>query len=119
MLQEKKEEPWKRLCNAKPAGKTLTERIGKRPGNVAPIVGSLPRTSWAGDGAGCCPFGPGWNWNLSGDRGCTMRSPLSVMAALAAMACTGVSLAVSCFLPEMGLLSATAAVFWWQVVRWS
>jgi len=48
-----------------------------------------------------------------------MRSPLAVMAAFAAAGCTGVSLGVSWYLPEMGILAAAAAVFWWQVVRYS
>jgi len=48
-----------------------------------------------------------------------MRSPLALVAALAAAGCTGVSLGVSWYLPEMGILAATAAAFWWQVVRYS
>ena len=46
-----------------------------------------------------------------------MRSPLAVMAALAGASCTGLSLGVSWYLPEMAILAALAAAFWWQVVR--
>ncbi len=45
-----------------------------------------------------------------------MRSPLALMAALAAAGCTGLSLGVSWYLPELAILSAAAASFWWQVV---
>jgi hypothetical protein len=48
-----------------------------------------------------------------------MRSPLAVVAAVVAAGCTGLSLGVSWYLPEMGILAATAAAFWWQVVRYS
>ena len=46
-----------------------------------------------------------------------MRSPLAFLAALAAAGCTGLSLGVSWYLPELAVLSAVAAGFWWQVVR--
>ena len=46
-----------------------------------------------------------------------MRSPGALLAALAAAGCTGLSLGVSWYLPELALLSAAAAGFWWQVVR--
>ena len=39
------------------------------------------------------------------------------MAALAAAGCTGLSLGTSWYLPELALLAAVAAGFWWQVVR--
>ena len=45
-----------------------------------------------------------------------MRSPLAMLAALAGAGCTGLSLGVSWYLPELALLSAAAAGFWWQVV---
>jgi hypothetical protein len=45
-----------------------------------------------------------------------MRSPLALLAALAGAGCTGLSLGVSWYLPELALLSAAAAGFWWQVV---
>ena len=45
-----------------------------------------------------------------------MRSPLALLAALAAAGCTGLSLGVSWYLPELAILSAAAASFWWQVV---
>jgi len=48
-----------------------------------------------------------------------MRSPLAVMAAVAATGCTGLSIGVSWYLPEMAILAATAAAFWWQVVKYS
>ena len=46
-----------------------------------------------------------------------MRSPLALLAALAGAGCTGLSLGVSWYLPELALLSAAAAGFWWQVAR--
>jgi len=46
-----------------------------------------------------------------------MRSPGALLAALAAAGCTGLSLGVSWYLPELAILSAVAATFWWQVVR--
>jgi hypothetical protein len=46
-----------------------------------------------------------------------MRNPGSLLAALAAAGCTGLSLGVSWFLPELAILSAVAASFWWQVVQ--
>ena len=46
-----------------------------------------------------------------------MRSPLALLAALAATGCTGLSLGVSWYLPELAILAAAAAGFWWQVVR--
>ncbi|MEY5062451.1 MAG: hypothetical protein RLZZ112_415 [Verrucomicrobiota bacterium] len=46
-----------------------------------------------------------------------MRSPLVWLAALAAAGCTGLSLGVSWHLPELAILSAVAAGFWWQVVK--
>ena len=46
-----------------------------------------------------------------------MRSPLALLASLAAAGCTGLSLGASFYLPELAILSATAAGFWWQVVR--
>ena len=46
-----------------------------------------------------------------------MRSPGALLAAWAAMGCTGLSLGVSWYLPELAILSAIAATFWWQVVR--
>ena len=46
-----------------------------------------------------------------------MRSPGALLAALAAAGCTGLSLGVSWYLPELAILSAIAATFWWQVVR--
>jgi hypothetical protein len=39
------------------------------------------------------------------------------LAALAAAGCTGLSLGTSWYLPELALLAAVAAGFWWQVVR--
>jgi len=44
-----------------------------------------------------------------------MRSPLALLAALAGAGCTGLSLGVSWYLPELAILSAAAASFWWQV----
>jgi hypothetical protein len=44
-----------------------------------------------------------------------MRSPRALLAALAGAGCTGLSLGVSWYLPELALLSAAAAGFWWQV----
>ena len=46
-----------------------------------------------------------------------MRSPLALLAALAGAGCTGLSLGVSWYLPELAILAAAAAGFWWQVVR--
>jgi len=46
-----------------------------------------------------------------------MRSPGALLAALAGAGCTGLSLAVSWYLPELAILSAVAASFWWQVAR--
>jgi len=46
-----------------------------------------------------------------------MRSPGALLASLAAAGCTGLSLGVSWYLPELAILSAIAATFWWQVVR--
>jgi len=46
-----------------------------------------------------------------------MRSPLALVAAMAAAGCTGLSLGVSWYLPELAILSAAAAGFWWQVVK--
>jgi hypothetical protein len=46
-----------------------------------------------------------------------MRSPLALLAATAAAGCTGLSLGVSWYLPELAILSAAAAGFWWQVVK--
>jgi len=46
-----------------------------------------------------------------------MRSPLALLAALAGAGFTGLSLGVSWYLPELALLSAAAAGFWWQVAR--
>jgi len=46
-----------------------------------------------------------------------MRSPLTVLALLAAAGCTGLSLGVSWHVPELAILSAAAAGFWWQVAR--
>ena len=46
-----------------------------------------------------------------------MRNPGALLAALAAAGCTGLSLGVSWYLPELAILSAIAATFWWQVVR--
>jgi hypothetical protein len=45
-----------------------------------------------------------------------MRNPLSLLAAWAAAGCAGVSFGVSWYLPELAILSAMAAGFWWQVV---
>ena len=45
-----------------------------------------------------------------------MRSPMALLAALAAAGCTGLSLGVSWYLPELAILAAVAAGFWWQVV---
>jgi len=63
------------------------------------------------------PCGNGWNWSWSGDQSAVMRNPLALLAALAASGCTGVSLGVSWYLPELAILSAAAAAFWWQVAR--
>lgn len=46
-----------------------------------------------------------------------MRSPLSLLAATLAAGCTGLSLGVTWIVPELAILSAVAAGFWWQVVR--
>ena len=46
-----------------------------------------------------------------------MRSPSALWAALAGAACTGISFGVSWYLPELAILAAVAAIFWWQVVR--
>ena len=46
-----------------------------------------------------------------------MRNPAGWLAALAGAGCTGLSLGVSWFLPELAILSAVAAGFWWQVAR--
>jgi len=46
-----------------------------------------------------------------------MRSPGAVLAGLAAAGCTGLSFGVSWYLPELAILAAVAATFWWQVVR--
>jgi len=45
-----------------------------------------------------------------------MRSSLALLAALAGAGCTGLSLGVSWYLPELAILAAAAAGFWWQVV---
>jgi hypothetical protein len=42
---------------------------------------------------------------------------LAWLAALAGAGCTGLSLGVSWYLPELAILAAAAAGFWWQVVR--
>ena len=46
-----------------------------------------------------------------------MRSPFALVAAAFAAGCTGLSIGVSWYLPELAILSALAAGFWWQVVR--
>jgi hypothetical protein len=46
-----------------------------------------------------------------------MRSPLGLLAALAGASCTGVSLGCAWMVPELSLLAAVAAAFWWQVAR--
>ena len=46
-----------------------------------------------------------------------MRSPGALLATLAAAGCTGLSLGVSWYLPELAILAAVAGIFWWQVVR--
>jgi len=46
-----------------------------------------------------------------------MRSSGGLLSALAAAGCTGLSLGVSWYLPELAILSAIAAIFWWQVAR--
>jgi len=59
----------------------------------------------------------GWNWSWSGDRSRVMRSPLGLLAALAGASCTGVSLGCAWMVPELSILAAVAAAFWWQVAR--
>ena len=46
-----------------------------------------------------------------------MRSVLGVLAALAGAGCTGVSLGCAWWVPELSILSAVAATFWWQAAR--
>ena len=46
-----------------------------------------------------------------------MRSLLAWLSALAAAGCTGLSLGASWQLPELAILAAAAAGFWWQVAR--
>lgn len=46
-----------------------------------------------------------------------MRSVLGVLAALAGAGCTGVSLGCAWWVPELSILAAVAATFWWQVAR--
>jgi hypothetical protein len=61
--------------------------------------------------------GGGWNWSWSGDQSRVMRSPLGLLAALAGAGCTGVSLGSAWMVPELSILAAVAAAFWWQVAR--
>jgi len=46
-----------------------------------------------------------------------MRSPLGLLAALAGAGCTGVSLGSAWMVPELSILAAVAAAFWWQVAK--
>ena len=85
--------------------------------NVAPIAGR-PRGACSAAGWADWPLsGRDWNWSWLGGRSTAMRSPWAMMALWAAVGCTGISLGVSSFLPELAILSAIAAGFWWQVVR--
>jgi len=61
--------------------------------------------------------GAAWNWSWSGDRSRVMRSPLGLLAALAGAGCTGLSLGSAWMVPELSILAAVAAAFWWQVAR--
>jgi len=63
------------------------------------------------------PCAGGWNWSWSGDQSQPMRSVLGVLAALAGAGCTGVSLGCAWWVPELSILSAVAAAFWWQVAK--
>lgn len=63
------------------------------------------------------PCAGGWNWSWSGDQSQAMRSVLGVLAALAGAGCTGVSLGCAWWVPELSILSAVAATFWWQVAK--
>ena len=112
----KKEEPWKHSFIVGAAGKTPTGRMLRPPGAVAPIV----EKRLARSPGGWMPWrrcGYGWNWSWLGGRYRAVRSPGALLAALAGAGCTGLSLGVSWFLPELAILSAVAAGFWWQVVR--
>jgi len=62
-------------------------------------------------------YGGGWNWSWSGDLSRVMRSPLGLLAALAGAGFTGVSLGSAWMVPELSILAAVAAAFWWQVAR--
>ena len=91
-------------------------RTGKPPGDAAPIVANRPG-AWPEGWTPSPLCGNGWNWSWPGGQWLAMRSPLAFLAALAGAGCTGLSLAVSWYLPELAILSATAAGFWWQVVK--
>ena len=62
-------------------------------------------------------YGDGWNWSWSGDRLRPMRSPLGLLAAVAGAGCAGVSLGSAWMVPELSILAAVAAAFWWQIAR--
>ena len=46
-----------------------------------------------------------------------MRSPLGLLAALAGASFTGLCFGCASAVPELSILSAVAAAFWWQVAR--
>jgi len=46
-----------------------------------------------------------------------MRSVLGSLAAFAGAGCTGVALGCAWLLPELSILAALAAAFWWQAAR--
>ena len=46
-----------------------------------------------------------------------MDNPLALLAALFGAGLTGLSLGSACWVPELSLLSAISAAFWWQVAR--
>ena len=58
-----------------------------------------------------------WSWIWFGGQGQVMRSPLGLLAALAGAGCTGLCLGCAWAVPELSILSAVAAAFWWQVAR--